>query len=348
MMKIPRIAFSMVFSMAFCVFLASCGGQKVKPEPKRPAPPSASQTPIQSPAPSAPADTSSAAPGSIKNPEKGSGGYYLDDGPHEIIPANLDQIPDATPRIEELSSRSNRPYSVFGKRYVPMQGYQPYKASGIASWYGKRFHGKKTSNGEVYDMYAMSGAHTTLPLPSYLRVTNPDNGRSVVIRINDRGPFHNNRLIDLSYAAAHKLGLVSKGSGRVEIEAIDSRAAAPAPEKEPSSAIIDVNLKQPEIATSPAIAAPIANIPGRTAFVAGSYVQVGAFKYENNAEGLRQKLLGQALANDGSGKVPVTSWYNDGIYRVRLGPYSNHASATESAARIKRTIGAKAIVIVQD
>jgi rare lipoprotein A len=344
MIYITRI----VFLMSFCMLLTSCGGQKIKPEPKRPAPPSTSQTPIPSSAPSATSDTSSAAPGSIKNPAKGSGGYYLDDGPHEVIPVNLDQIPDATPRIEELSSRSNKPYSVFGKRYVPMQGYQPYKASGIASWYGKRFHGKKTSSGEVYDMYAMSGAHTTLPIPSYLRVTNPDNGRSVVIRINDRGPFHNNRLVDLSYAAAHKLGLISKGSGRVDIEAIDNRSAAPAPQKELPAEIMQVNIKEPDTATSTALAAPIANRPGQTALASGSYVQVGAFKYENNAEGLRQKLLQQELANEGSGKVPVTSWYNEGIYRVRLGPYSTHASATEAAARIKQVIGANAIVIVQD
>jgi rare lipoprotein A len=151
-------------------------------------------------------------------PQKG--GYYKDDGPHERPPTSLDRVPDAVPRAEPLHRFANRPYEVLGKGYAPMAAVQPFRQRGMASWYGKRFHGKKTSSGEPYDMYAMSAAHPTLPIPSEARVTNLANGRSVIVRINDRGPFHAGRVIDLSYAAAHKLGYIAQGSAQVEVEAI--------------------------------------------------------------------------------------------------------------------------------
>jgi rare lipoprotein A len=148
-------------------------------------------------------------------PQKG--GYYKDDGPGERVPANL---ADAVPRVEPLHKWANRPYKAMGKEYVPMTRLAPFRQRGLASWYGKRYHGQKTSSGEVYDMYAMSAAHPTLPIPSYARVTNVANGRSVVVRINDRGPFHSARIIDLSYAAAYKLGYVTAGSAQVEVESV--------------------------------------------------------------------------------------------------------------------------------
>ena len=148
------------------------------------------------------------------------GGYYKDDGPHARPPAGLDAIADATPRVEPLHRFANRPYTVFGKQYRPLAAVQPFRQRGMASWYGKRFHGQKTSSGEVYDMYKMTAAHPTLPIPSYARVTNLANGRSVVVRINDRGPFHAGRVIDLSYVAAHKLGYIAAGAAQVEVEAI--------------------------------------------------------------------------------------------------------------------------------
>jgi rare lipoprotein A len=148
------------------------------------------------------------------------GGYYKDDGPHERPPANLDRIADAVPRHEPLHKYANRPYEALGKRFVPMISVQPFKQRGLASWYGKRYHGQKTSSGETYDMYAMTAAHPTLPIPSYARVTNVANGKSVVVRINDRGPFKSERVIDLSYVAAHKLGFIQAGQARVEVEAI--------------------------------------------------------------------------------------------------------------------------------
>jgi rare lipoprotein A len=145
------------------------------------------------------------------------GGYYKDDGPGDKLPAN---VADAVPRAEPLHRFANRPYKAMGKEYVPMTSLQPFRQRGMASWYGKRYHGQKTSSGEIYDMYAMSAAHPTLPIPSYARVTNLANGRRVVVRINDRGPFHAARIIDVSYAAAHKLGFIGAGAAQVEVESI--------------------------------------------------------------------------------------------------------------------------------
>jgi rare lipoprotein A len=161
----------------------------------------------------------------------GHGGYYKGDGPGGPPPVDLDRIADATPRAEPLNAGANAPYTALGRRYVPYTSLAPYRARGVATWYGRKFHGKRTASGERYDMYAMTAAHTVLPIPSYARVTNLANGRSVVVRINDRGPFHANRIIDLSYAAAYKLGYVNAGSATVEVEAIlpGKRAAAGGP-----------------------------------------------------------------------------------------------------------------------
>lgn len=148
------------------------------------------------------------------------GGYYLDDGPPARPPGDLDRIADAVPRVELLHKYANRPYTALGRDYVPMTSVQPFRQRGTASWYGKRYHGQKTSSGEVYDMYAMTAAHPTLPIPSYARVTSLANGRSVVVRINDRGPFRSARIIDVSYVAAHKLGFIQAGQAQVEVEAI--------------------------------------------------------------------------------------------------------------------------------
>jgi rare lipoprotein A len=148
------------------------------------------------------------------------GGYYLDDGPGSNVPVDLDRIPDAVPRIEPLHKPALKPYTVMGQTFVPRTELTPYRERGHGSWYGKRFHGKPTSIGEPYDMFAMTAAHPTLPLPSYARVTNLSNGRTVIVRVNDRGPFLRGRLIDLSYAAAHRLGYVNAGSAMVEVESI--------------------------------------------------------------------------------------------------------------------------------
>jgi len=150
----------------------------------------------------------------------GGGGYFRGDGPPARPPANLAAIPDAVPRTEPLARGGNKPYVVNGRRYVPDVSGQPYRARGMASWYGQKYHGNKTSMGETYNMYAMTAAHPTLPLPSYARVTRSDTGASVVVRINDRGPFVAGRIIDLSYAAAYKLGMLGTGTAQVLVERI--------------------------------------------------------------------------------------------------------------------------------
>lgn len=148
----------------------------------------------------------------------GRGGYYQDDGPGESPPEGLHDLPDAEPKIEPYSLRGNKPYVVFGKAYTPITDDRPLKQRGRGSWYGKKFHGQKTSSGEPYDMYKMTAAHPTLPIPSYARVTNIANGNQVIVRVNDRGPFHSSRVIDLSYTAALKLGYIAKGSTELEVE----------------------------------------------------------------------------------------------------------------------------------
>lgn len=231
----------------FSFFLSACGSAPVKQTPEIDR-----STPSQDKT-----GQSTSSQGTESKPASG-GGYYLDDGPGEISAEELARIPDAVPRPETLRAANTRPYKALGKEYVPMREYRPYKERGIASWYGKRYHGNKTASGERYDMYAMTAAHTILPIPSYVRVTNPENGRSVVVRVNDRGPFLQNRLIDLSYVAAKKLGIVEKGSGLVDVEWIDTR-----PEAMAASASTDTpNAQQ----------------------MSGVYVQVGAFKSQENAD----------------------------------------------------------------
>ncbi len=171
-----------------------------------------------------------------------SGGYYLNDGPGDSPPPDIDEVADAVPKHEPLHRGAMRPYNVMGQDYTPMTQLAPYKARGTATWYGRRYHGQKTASGEIYDMYRMTAAHTTLPIPSFARVTNLATNKSVVVRINDRGPFHSGRLIDLSYTAAYKLGLLGGGSALVEVETIlldgatqvaPSVAASPAPAAAP-------------------------------------------------------------------------------------------------------------------
>src|SRR3972149_4726443 len=148
-----------------------------------------------------------------------SGGYYEADAPPATPPADVANIPDAVPKADPRSTSGNKPYSVYGTTYTPLSETSGYRERGIALWYGKKFHGRRTSSGEAYDMYAMTAAHKTLPLPSYVHVRNLQNNRAVVVRVNDRGPFLHNRLIDLSYAAAARLGILGTGTGVVEVEA---------------------------------------------------------------------------------------------------------------------------------
>lgn len=232
--------------------LTGCGGEAVRPTPRA----------------HARAEPTAAAPAPVNNPNQ--------DGPPapEEIPANVANIPDAVPQAEPKSSSGNPDsYEVYGDHYVILKDPRGYKERGYASWYGKKFHGKRTSSGEPYDMFKMTAAHKTLPIPCYARVTNLDNGRSVVVRINDRGPFHEGRIIDLSYTAAVKLGSLGKGSIPVEVEAIDpsmpppttlvARASRPVPmpapaPQQPAPAAMPPRPTAPPVALA---SAPVAAAP---------------------------------------------------------------------------------------
>lgn len=208
--RIPGAYLQRLAATGLILLLAACAGVPDQPA-NTPGTPVATEGTTQS-APSRPA--------SRPIVQKRGGGYYKDDGPGDNPPPNLADIPDAEPRAEPLRAASNKPYTALGMSFTPMQEVQPFSQRGMASWYGKRFHGAKTSSGEPYDMYSMTGAHPTLPIPSYARVTNVANGKAVVVRINDRGPFHSDRVIDLSYTAAWKLGYADRGSAEVILEAI--------------------------------------------------------------------------------------------------------------------------------
>ncbi len=277
-----------------------------------------------------------------------AGGYYLDDGPGANPPANIDSIPDAVPRREPVRSATSRPYVVMGRAYTPMTTLQPYKGRGIATWYGRRYHGKPTSSGEIYDMYAMSAAHTVLPIPSYARVTNLANGKSVVVRVNDRGPFVEGRIIDLSYTAAHRIGVLAGGAAMVEVETIipdGSGAVAAAPASRPSkpapAPVIAARDPEPA-AAAPTEPVPVPQIPISTE-VGGYYLQLGAFGSKENAETFLARMKVQ-MAELGDNLHVYT---REGLFRVHAGPYANQAEARSSADRINQVLGLKPMVLTR-
>jgi rare lipoprotein A len=260
--------------------------------------------------------------------------YYKDDGPGDGAPANLEALPDAVPRIEPLHRFANRPYTVFGREYVPATSLRPYRERGMASWYGRKFHGEKTSSGETYDMYAMTAAHPTLPLPSYARVTHVASGKSVVVRVNDRGPFLHGRVIDLSYAAAAKLGIAQKGSGEVDVEAIlpggtpTLVAAAPLPPVAAAPA-----------GTSPpgeSVPVPVASVEG------GFVVQLGAFANYANAQNFVAHLANQIAP---VGVEPTVRQIN-GLFRVFVGPYPTRDDAKRMADRLREALGLPSTIAI--
>lgn len=249
---------------------------------------------------------------------------------------DVSRIPDATPTLHTGPYKAN-PYTVLGKTYFPLQDSKTYVQSGTASWYGTKFHGQNTANGEVYDLYGMSAAHKTLPLPSYVRVTNLDNNRSVILRVNDRGPFYSDRIIDLSYAAAKKLGYAEIGTARVKVEGIDPQAywaakgrPAPLMLNEPqvaqnSAPVITASAGTVEQWTPPPQQHAAAVVPvqladakkNASAPASGQYLQVGAFANPDAAELLRSKLSGMVSA-----PVFISSIVRNQqtLHRVRLGP----------------------------
>jgi rare lipoprotein A len=311
---------------------------------------------------------------------KKGGGYYLDDGPGDNPPADLESIPDAVPRDEPLRQANMRPYVALGKSYAPMTVLESYRERGIASWYGRRYHGQRTASGEIYDMYGMTAAHTTLPLPSYVRVTNIRNGKSIVVRVNDRGPFLSDRLIDLSYTAAYKLDVLGGGSAWVEVETIlpssgSAMRVAPAPAFAPNTARTFATADPPVSIPASAVAgektdAPAAGqqeasagpglfevayspmksgvfISGNTAAPAtadarGIYLQLGAFSAYDNADNFLARMRSELPSIDALGIVP-----QDGLFKVHAGPYPDQVVARQAADKIARSLSIKPMLLVR-
>lgn len=293
--KVHIINIAMV--LICCVLMAACSGPQQKP------------TKTTKPTSSAP-----------YNPNDGRYAHEKDFGPSEEI--DLSHVPDAVPRYETRTSAGNKnPYTVLGKTYHLIKDESSYRERGLASWYGKKFNGHNTSNGERYDMYAMTGAHKTLPIPSYVRVTNLDNGKSVVVRINDRGPFHQGRIIDLSYAAAQRIGILQKGTGRVEVEIALPGDAAPIPRRADG--------------TTPKHIEP--------ALPPGTYLQLGAFSQKESAQ--------QFAASVGTKLTyPVTiqsATQPKQVHRVRVGPFKDAKSLQDARNQLTRIKIFEAHVVYQ-
>jgi len=278
------------------------------------------------------------------------GGYLAGDGPGADVPANLENIPDAVPKSEPLHRYANRPYVALGKTYIPLTSTGTFRQRGIASWYGKKFHGQRTSVGEVYDMYAMTAAHPTLPIPSYARVTNLANHKSVVVRVNDRGPFLHDRVIDLSYVAAYKLGIIADGSAEVEVESISTDVSikpivASTVQSKPLEAISPVSaVPAAAVMTSPVTPSPASAPPVAIASVessdTGVYLQLGAFKTQEAAEAYLAKMRNEV--GDNGKQLKLTN--KDGLVRVHIGPYANQSEARLSAESMEGKLGFKPMV----
>lgn len=288
-----------------------------------------------------------------------SGPRGRDGGPSQA-PAELGQLQDAQPRVESIRSAggTSKPYTVLGRSYVPVTDDRPFRESGLASWYGNKFHAQPTASGEPYDMYAMTAAHKTLPLPSYVRVRNPANGREAIVRVNDRGPFHDGRVIDLSYAAAYKLDLL-RGVAPVEIERItndqiragtwrrdgEATAVAAAPSAEVNVPSVMVT---PVVATLQPDATPLAALPPAAPFempadtaVPGFWVQLGAFSQPGSASGLREQV------NRGMPALaPQLKVFSErGMYRVQAGPYASRDAARETAEQLRAGLQLSPLVL---
>lgn len=278
-------------------------------------------------------------------PSKRAGGFYQDDGPPERAPADLASTPDAVPRIEPFHAYANRPYTALGRSFTPITDDRPFRQRGLASWYGRQFHGNRTASGERYDMFAMTAAHPTLPIPSYARVTNLRTGAAVIVRINDRGPFKPDRVIDLSYAAAVKLGIAAAGTGEVELVRLtfddirlgrnDGTEAAVA-DAAPSASLPPLrHADAAQLPPPPRHAQDAAAAPGPWS------VQLGAFSIAGNAEALRERvavLLQQQGANLAEPQRAPRVERAGGLFRVLVGALPDRAAAQALAERFERLL----------
>ncbi len=283
------------------------------------------------------------------------------DGPPEKIPAELGSLRDAEPRVEPIRTGGpNRPYEVFGRDYVPITQDVSFRERGMASWYGRKFHGRRTANGEVYDMFSMTAAHPTLPIPSYARVTNPANGRTVVLRINDRGPFHAGRIVDLSYAAAFKLDLL-RGVAPVLLERItfgEIRSGAwhrtselPVPSKSLSAPLTRADAEMtaapttlnpmPVPATAQVLVAETAAPELEPSPGPGFWIQLGAFRLTEGALAFRRRVAAELEWLE-----PLLIVFRDEpLFRLQAGPFENRARAQRAAERIRDTLKLVPVIV---
>jgi len=239
-----------------------------------------------------------------------------------VHPANIEHTPDAIPKVEARSRGGNRAsYEVFGKTYYVLPTSENFVQRGVASWYGTKFHGNKTANGEIYNMYEMTAAHKTLPIPTYVEVTNVSTGKKIIVRVNDRGPFHDDRIIDLSYAAAAKLGTLKNGTSSVEVRAIN-------PLTYQTTSLTTPTVKQNQAAIlKPVIEQPL---PPSDGFL---FIQVGAFNSTDNANKLKHELFNLL-------KMPITikpsTHLSEPLYLVRLGPYTEMKEADSARLKLQK------------
>ncbi len=277
------------------------------------------------------------------------------DGPEANPPARLSEVPDAEPRIEPIRSGGpNKPYEVLGQNYTPMTQDRSFSERGLASWYGKKFHGRPTASGEPYDMYAMTAAHPTLPIPSYARIRNPANGREVIVRVNDRGPFHKGRIVDLSYTAALKLDLL-RGVAPVELERITfaeirsgawrrdgapaAVARAPMPEPAPvATAPLDAApppVVAPESEGDGMSLRPMASAPR------GFWIQLGAFRQRDGAESFQRRV-----ADELEWLSPRLAVFVDTpLFRLQAGPYASREEARAGAERVRDALQLVPVIV---
>ena len=301
--------------------------------------------------------------GCSSTPKPPSGAPSGRDGPMAATPADLHKTPDAEPRVESIRNGGpNKPYAVNGRSYTPETRDVAVRETGLASWYGRKFHGRRTASGEIYNMYAMTAAHPTFPIPSYARVRNPKNGREAVVRINDRGPFHPGRIIDLSYTAALKLDL-QHGVGKVEVERITyedirtgawRRGSSPGNEGREGDdpgvavAVAPVAAIDPAPTAEPAVAQAMPPIksaaePSRafTTAARGWWVQLGAFRERGGAESFQQRV-----ATELDWLAPLLAIFNEApVHRLQAGPYASRDEASSAAERIREALKLVPVIV---
>ena len=280
-----------------------------------------------------------------------SGGTRPDrDGAPMSPPADLASTPDPEPQIEPIRQGGpNKPYVVLGQAYEPMASDVVWREKGVASWYGTKFHGRKTASGELFSMYGVTAAHRTLPIPSYARVRNVGNGKEIIVRVNDRGPFHSSRVMDLSYAAAVKLGIASAGSAVVEIERLtfdDIRSGSwrkqpelGAPATEAVAALPEQAMPAPEAVAPPA--ASEERVKAYTPAAQGYWVQLAALSRREGVDRLQQRVNSEAAS-----LAPMMAVFKEAaVYKLQVGPYASRQEAQDAARTVKEALQLVPLVI---